>query len=130
MERTAKKDKLANELREQRKITISGKPDEPAISQYLLRQNTSDIPNPRYPSTLPSTPQKRNASEASLNPHSTHTTPRKLVKAEAIIQNLQNLLVLEIFEGLFRRNSMEIPWPQGRKMRLLYAEYRLSHERC
>ena len=130
VERTAKKEKLAKELREQRKLSVAGKPDEPAIYQHLLNQDPSTTTNPRYPSTLPSTPQKRNASEASLDPHSTHTTPRKLVKAEAVIQNLQNLLILEIFEGLFRRNSMEIQSPQGRKMRLLYAECHLSSERC
>jgi hypothetical protein len=133
VERTAKKDKLAKTLREQRKPSVAGKPEEPAIYQHSLGQDTSSTTtttNPRYPSTLPSTPQKRNASEASLDPASTHTTPKKLVKAEAVIQNLQNLLILEIFEGLFRRNSMEIQWPQGRKMRLLYAEYHLSSERC
>jgi hypothetical protein len=125
VEITMKKEKLARELREQRKPTLIGKPDDPAISQTLLRRDTSTPSTPRY-STLPFTPQKRNASEASLDPHSTHTTPRKLVKPEAVIQNLQNILILDVFEALFRRNSIEIQWPQGRKMRLLYIEYHSS----
>ncbi len=123
VERTMRKEKLARELREQHRPTLIGKLNDPAISQTLPRQDTSTLSTPRYPSTFPSTPQKRNASEASLDPHSTHTTPRKLVKPEAVIQNLQNILILDVFEALFRRNSIEIQWPQGRKMRLLYIEY-------
>lgn len=123
VERTMKKEKLARELRERHKPTPIGKLDEPAIFQTSPWQDTPFPSIPRYPSTLPSTPQKRNASEASLDPHSTHTTPRKLVKPEPVIQNLQNILILDIFEALFRRNSIEIQWPQGRKMRLLYIEY-------
>lgn len=130
VERAVKKEKLARELREQHRPTFAGNADDPAISQSLPRQDASTTTIPRYPSTLPSTPQKRNASEASLDPHSTHTTPRKLVKPEAVIQNLQNLLILEIFEALFRRNYIEIQWPQGRKMRLLYIEYHSSYENC
>jgi len=124
------KEKLAREIREQNRVSIAAKPVESLPSQPLPAQYVAAGAPARYPSTLPSTPQKRNASEASLDPHSTHTTPRKLVKAEAVIQNLQNMLVQDVLNGLFRRNSMEIKWPQGRKMRLLYAEYDLSSQTC
>jgi len=122
LERTTKKDRVARELREQHRVAVVGNPDETTGSLPKIKQATSTAINPRYPSTLPSTPQKRNASEASLDPQSTHTTPKKLVKPEAVVQNLQNLLILAVFDGLFDNVSMEIKWPRGRKMRLLYAE--------
>ena len=83
---------------------------------------------PRYPSTFPSTPQKRNASDASLDHPSTQTTPKKLIKAKPVVQNLQNLMILAVFDALFDDVGMEIKWPRGRKMRLLYAEYLCSME--
>jgi hypothetical protein len=127
LEKTTKKDKISRELREQHRVVVASKPDETASSLPRVKQDTSATINPRYPSTLPSTPQKRNASEASLDPQSTHTTPKKLVKPEAVVQNLQNLLILAVFDGLFNNVSMEIKWPRGRKMRLLYAEYNIPH---
>jgi len=123
LNRTAQKEKVAREIREQRRLVVTLKPVEPAVSQPSSEPHSTASVYPRYPSTLPSTPQKRNASEASLDPQSTHTTPKKLVKAEAVIQNLQNILVLDIFDGLFDDIGMEIKWARGRKMRLLYAEY-------
>ena len=129
LERTAKKERVARELREQHRVAVVDKPDETVGPLATVNQDTSTTLNPRYPSTLPSTPQKRNASEASLDPQSTHTTPTKLVKPEAVVQNLQNLLILAVFDGLFDNVAMEIKWPRGRKMRLLYAEYNISHRR-
>jgi hypothetical protein len=124
LDRMAQKEKLAREIRE-RRLAVVTQPVEPDNSTQLPMQDAFDTAHPRYPSTLSSTPQKRNASEASLDPHSTHTTPKKLVKPESVIQNLQNLLVQDVLNGLFHRFSVEIKWPRGRKMRLLYAEYYL-----
>jgi hypothetical protein len=57
-----------------------------------------------------------------LDPKSTETTPKKLLKPEAVIQGLQNLLVLNIMEALFHDNSIPLKWPRGRKMGIYYAE--------
>jgi hypothetical protein len=127
VEQMAKKDKVARELREQYKAVITANPDEPAASQFRLTHDLSPNIAPRYPSTFHSTPQKRNASDASLDPPSTQTTPKKLIKAEPVVQNLQNLMVLAVFDALFHDVGMEIKWPQGRKMRLLYAEYHMLY---
>ena len=127
MEQIVKKDKVARELREQYKAAVAAKPDEPAVSQFGLTHDPSPKIAPRYPSTFPSTPQKRNASDASLDPLSTQTTPKKLIKAEPVVQNLQNLMILAVFDALFDDVGMEIKWPRGRKMRLLYAEYRMLY---
>jgi hypothetical protein len=129
VEKTAEKDRVARELREQQKVA-NVKPDEPATSQSGLTPDPSTRIAPRYPSTFTSTPQKRNASDASLDPQSTQTTPKKLVKAEPVIQNLQNLMIFAVFDALFDDLGMEIKWPRGRKMRLLYAEYRIPCGKC
>lgn len=83
LDKMAQKEKVAREIREHR-LFVTPRPVEQDNSGQLPLQDV----HPRYPSTLPSTPQKRDASEASLDPHSTHTTPKKLVKPESVIQNL------------------------------------------
>lgn len=135
MDKIVRKEALARDLREQQlKIPIVGNPVEQAAppqsslesttatSTTTSTTSTSNPTTPRYPSTMPSTPQKRNASEASLDPKSTETTPKKLLKPEAVIQSLQNLLVLNIMEALFHDNSIPLKWPRGRKMGMYYAE--------
>ena len=84
LDRMAQKEKLVREIREQNRLFIA-KPVESLPPQHLPAQNVAAGSHARYPSTLPSTPQKRNASEASLDPQWTHTTPTKLVKPEAVV---------------------------------------------
>lgn len=67
LNRTAQKEKVARKIREQRRLTVILKPVEPAVSQPSSEHHSTANVYPRYPSTLPSTPQKRNASEASLD---------------------------------------------------------------
>ena len=75
---------------------------------------------PRLPSTLPSTPQKRNLSGTSNGDRSTHSTPTKLAKPEKDIQWLQDKLADEVIMAIFERPYIPVTWARGRNMNLIY----------
>jgi hypothetical protein len=77
---------------------------------------------PRQPSTLPSTPQKRNTSDTSFGTRSTETTPTKLVKPETDVQHLQNDMVADVLDSLYGRDYIKVDWPRGRKLNLCYEQ--------
>jgi hypothetical protein len=76
---------------------------------------------PRLPSTLPSTPQKRNLSGTSNGNRSTSSTPTKLVKPEKDIQWLQDTLATEVIKAIFEKPYIPVTWARGRtRMNLIY----------
>jgi hypothetical protein len=82
------------------------------------------IAGPRQPSSLPSTPQKRDFSDTSFGTRSTETTPSKLTKPESSIQNLQNMLVYDVLDAIYDAAFIRVPWARGRKnMRLNYEPF-------
>lgn len=112
VDRTTMKDDLAREAGEEFRSAITVNYFEPSITQPF-KQDKSATNLPRYPSTFPSTPLKCSASDASIGPHSTETTPKKLIKSEAVTQNT---LVEDIFHALFSCVWMDIKWPRDRNM--------------
>ena len=71
----------------------------------------------------PSTPQKRNVSDASIGGRSPNTTPKKLKKPETYIQNLQNTLVNDLLRANYGHGIIRVDWPRGRDLHLFYQPY-------
>jgi hypothetical protein len=97
--------------------------DSPSKQSTISKHDASESSLPRYPSTLPSTPQKRTTSDTSFGTHSTESTPTKLVKPETDIQQLQNDLVRDVLSAVYGRFYAGVTWPRGRKLNLCYEPY-------
>jgi hypothetical protein len=80
-------------------------------------------PQSRFAESSFETPElKRKISDTSFGLRSTETTPPKLAKPEASVQDLQNKFVETIINKVWR-GQIDVPWAQGRKMFLDYYPY-------
>ncbi len=94
------------------------------IQPTVSTDEIHSVSAPRHPNTSPSTPQKRNISDASFGTRSANTTPTKLIKPESSIQELQNILVREIRGAIYYAAVIRMPWPRARtNVRLVYQQY-------
>ena len=86
------------------------------------RHQTPPHTETRFPTSY-ETPQdtKRKISEISFGAQSTHSTPKKLVQAEARVQGLQNAFVNDIIDALWGK-GIDLLWVKERRMYLQYAE--------
>lgn len=89
----------------------------------IPKQNTKTSSITENIPSSPVIPQKRVHSDGSIGTTSTHTTPKKLTKAEATIQNIQNLIVADCCFKVFGSGRIRVNWPKGRRMYLCYDEY-------
>src|SRR5215471_14533271 len=113
----------------------SGKLPKP-VSQQTAPLDAISIPKQKPKTSsmtenIPSSsiiPQMRVYSDGSIGSRSTHTTPKKLTKPEATIQNIQNLIVADCCFKVFGSGRIRVNWPKGRRMYLCYEEY--HHELC
>jgi hypothetical protein len=104
--------------------------EESASSQSAVSTDGNHFGSgPRFPGTVPITPQKRNISNGSATsygPESTDSTPTRMVKPESSIQELQGTLVYDIFDALYDSDFIQVKWARGRKnLRLIYEPYLL-----
>jgi len=83
-----------------------------------------ESPLPRMPTTISVTPQKCNISDTSFGSRSTETTPTKMTKPEANIQDLQNLFVEEVLSRLYA-GYVPVTFARGRNLTLNYMPYGL-----
>ena len=121
MERQTERVKMAREAKAARAKQLSS--DEKTDS---AADETKNIAEPRLPSALPSTPQKRDFSGTSFGPRSTEGTPITLIKPEPNIQDLQNTLVRDVLRAIYGSPYIRVPWARGRQnMRLSYEPYNL-----
>lgn len=114
----------AARVKEVREVKVAREKKSAVIHATVSTDDIHSDSAPRQPSTLPSTPQKRNISDTSFGPRSTQTTPTKLIKPESSIQNLQNTLIQEVHDAIYYAAVIRMPWPRGRtNMRLVYQPY-------
>lgn len=80
--------------------------------------------HPRYPMEFTTPAKKRNISEtteSTMPSNSTETTPKKMYQPESKVQSLQNKFMETLINKIWK-GEVIVPWAQGRKMILSYAE--------
>lgn len=97
--------------------------DFPNSMPTVSASQTSNDSLPRHPTGMSSTPKKRIHSGNSMGTHSTHTSPKRFITAEATVQQMQNRFVEDILDILYESDEVPIPWARGRDMSLIYIPY-------
>lgn len=138
---------LTTDSQESKVLENTKNKQEPKLVHYALDPSIPERPTspekerpytptqaqPRFPQSMYQTPtNQRIASDSSFGPNSTETTPNKLVHAEPKVQALQNKFVECILNKLWA-GRVDLSWVKGRRMSLIYSEYRphrfLTHRR-
>jgi hypothetical protein len=130
---------LTTESQESKALETIKSKQEPHIVHLPFPTCVSEGPTPSEGSEMPSTPiemqprfpqswyqtpvNQRIASDSSFGTRSTETTPNKLIHAEPKVQALQNKFIECILNELWT-SQIDLSWVKGRRMSLIYSEYR------